>query len=244
MVRSSNRLKSIDWGTVFLYAILVIFGWINIYAAVFNEEHSSISDISQRYGKQLIWIGISIILIIIIFLIDTRIYEFLAYPFYLFAIVLLIAVLIFANPIHGARSWFEFGSIRFQPAEFAKVATALALARYMSVHDFKINRLENLIKVAGIILLPTLIIILQNDTGSAIVYLSFVMVLYREGLSPWFLLLGLLFIILFFTALLVPLFYIFIALPILALIIFHQLHRNRKITLSGIFPLPSSDFFY
>jgi rod shape determining protein RodA len=167
--RSSNTFKSLDWGTILLYAILVGFGWINIYAAVYNEEHSSILDVSQRYGKQLLWISVSLVLIIIIFIIDSRAYEFLAYPIYLAAILLLIAVLLFGKEVNGARSWFEFGSIRFQPAEFTKVATALAVARIMSIHDFKINRINNLIKVAFVTLLPAGMIILQNDTGSALV---------------------------------------------------------------------------
>lgn len=234
MERSSNTFKRVDWGTVLLYAILVGFGWINIYAAVYNEEHSSILDVSQRYGKQLIWISVSIILIITIFIIDSRAFEFLAYPIYLFAILLLIAVLLFGREVHGARSWFEFGSIRFQPAEFTKVATALAISRMMSIHEFKINRFTDLFKVGVVIFIPAAMIILQNDTGSALVYASFIIVLYREGMSPWFLVLAFVFVALFIVALLVDLVYVFAAIPIAGLIVFHFIYRIKRYSVIGL----------
>lgn len=243
MDRSSNTFKRLDWGTILLYAILVGFGWINIYAAVYNEDHSSILDISQRYGKQLLWISVSLVLIIVIFIIDARVYEFLAYPIYFAAIFLLIAVLFLGKEVHGARSWFEFGSFRFQPAEFTKVATALAVARMMSIHDFKINRISNLLKVAFITLLPAGMIILQNDTGSALVYSAFIIVMYREGLSPWFLILGLLFIGLFIAALLTDLFYVFYSLPVVALLVFHFIYRNTKMTMAGVMCLITITIF-
>jgi rod shape determining protein RodA len=233
-VERSNKLyKSIDWPIVVVYLLLVVFGWINIYAAVYNEEHHSIVDLSQRYGKQMIWISISIVLIIIIFLIDSKVFEYLAYPIYIFAIFLLIAVLLFGSEKNGARSWFEFGNILFQPAEFSKIAAALGVARIMSVHDFKVNRLPDLIKVGAIIILPVGLIILQNDTGSALVYSSFIIVLYREGLSPWYLLVGFLFSVLFIISLVANLFIVFICLPVLALIVFHLIYRNSQMTFIG-----------
>jgi rod shape determining protein RodA len=232
--RSSNTFKRIDWGAILLYAMLVGFGWLNIYAAVYNEEHSSILDVSQRYGKQLIWISVSLVLIITIFIIDSRAYEFLAYPIYLATILLLIAVLLFGKEVNGARSWFEFGSIRFQPAEFTKVATALTISRMMSIHDFKVNNLRNLLKVGFITLLPAGMIILQNDTGSALVYVTFIIVMYREGLSPWFLILGLLFVGLFIAVLLTDIFFVFLSLPVVALIVFHIIYRNIRMTFAGV----------
>ncbi len=234
MDRSSNTFKRIDWGAILLYAMLVGFGWLNIYAAVYNEEHSSILDVSQRYGKQLIWISVSLVLIITIFIIDSRAYEFLAYPIYLATILLLIAVLLFGKEVNGARSWFEFGSIRFQPAEFTKVATALTISRMMSIHDFKVNNLRKLLKVGFITLLPAGMIILQNDTGSALVYVTFIIVMYREGLSPWFLILGLLFVGLFIAVLLTDIFFVFLSLPVVALIVFHIIYRNIRMTFAGV----------
>ncbi len=234
MERSSNILKRLDWITILIYLFLVIFGLINIYAAVYNEQYSSIFDGSQRYGKQLLWIAIAFVLIIIVLIIDGRVYEVLAYPIYLGTILLLIAVLLFGKEVNGARSWFEFGSIRFQPAEFTKLATALAIARLMSVHDYKINRINDLAKVGLLIIIPVSLIILQNDTGSALVYAAFLVVLYREGLSPWYLILIMLFGVLFILSLVTDLFNVFIALPILALIIFHLIYQNIKLTLIGL----------
>lgn len=234
MERSSGIFKRVDWGIILIYSLLVIFGWINIYAAVYNEEYGIIFDISQRYGKQFLWISISILLIIIIFIIDARAYEFLSYPIFIFALLLLVAVLLFGKEVNGARSWFEFGGIRLQPAEFTKVATALAVSRFMSVHDFRINRMTDLIKVAALIFLPAALIILQNDTGSALVYIAFVIVLYREGLSPWYLILGFIFVLLFIGSLLASLYAVFFVLPILAIIVFHFMYRNMRMTMIGI----------
>ncbi|MDF1546625.1 MAG: rod shape-determining protein RodA [Bacteroidales bacterium] len=234
MERSSGIFKRVDWGIILIYSLLVIFGWINIYAAVYNEDYGVIFDISQRYGKQFLWISISILLIIIIFIIDARAYEFLSYPIFIFALLLLVAVLLFGKEVNGARSWFEFGGIRLQPAEFTKVATALAVSRFMSVHDFRINRMTDLIKVAALIFLPAALIILQNDTGSALVYIAFVIVLYREGLSPWYLILGFIFILLFIGSLLASLYAVFFVLPILAILVFHFMYRNIRMTMIGI----------
>jgi len=232
--RSSNILKRLDWITIFIYLFLVGFGWINIYAAVYNEEYSSIFDGSQRYGKQLLWIVIAFVLGIIVLIVDGRIYEVLAYPIYLFTILLLIAVLFFGKEVNGARAWFEFGSLKFQPAEFTKLATALAIARLMSVHEYRIHRMTDLLKVGALMVIPVALIILQNDTGSALVYSAFLIVLYREGLSPWYLILIMLFAVLFIVSLVTDLFTVFIILPIVALIIFHLIYQNIRLTLIGL----------
>jgi rod shape determining protein RodA len=232
--RSDKILKAIDWPVVIVYFLLVIFGWINIYAAVYNDDHRSILDLSQRYGKQLLWIIISIALILVIFLFDSRIFEYISYPVYLFAVILLFGVLVFGAVIHNSQSWFEIGTLRIQPAEFAKLATSLVLARVMSVYDFKIDRLSDILKVLGLIGLPFILILLQNDLGSAIVYCVFIIVLYREGLSPWYFLIILLFVILFILALMTKLLFVFICLPIIAIILFHLIYRNAKMTFLAI----------
>jgi rod shape determining protein RodA len=136
--RNKNILARIDWITILLYLTLIIIGWINIYAAVYNTKHQSILDFSQKYGKQLIWIFAGIILIIIIFIIKARVYKFFAYPIYVITILLLIFVLLFGREVNGARSWFEIGNFRLQPAEFAKFATSLALAKFLSSFNFNI----------------------------------------------------------------------------------------------------------
>jgi rod shape determining protein RodA len=206
MTRRVSLLKNLDWWTIFIYTLLVFLGWINIYAAVYNEEHQSIFDISQRYGKQLMWIGAAAILAIVILIVESKFYSAFAYPTYLIMIGLLIAVLVFGRDVKGARSWFELGPIRFQPAEFAKFATCLAISRYITQYNFKIHRIKSLF-VSGVILFtPMALIILQGDAGSALVYSVFLLVLYREGLSGIVLFLGLLAAVLFiFTLLWEPL---------------------------------------
>jgi rod shape determining protein RodA len=151
MRRSINILNNTDWVTVGIYLVLVILGWINIYAAVFDEQHESILDLSQRYGKQLIWIIAAIVLAITIFLIDTKFYSFFAYFIYAIAILLLIGVLVLGKEIHGARSWFQIGSFHFQPAEFAKIATSLALAKYLSSYNVKAESFRATVHVLAII---------------------------------------------------------------------------------------------
>lgn len=231
MQRRINIWTNIDWLTVFIYMLLIFLGWINIYAAVYNEEHQSILDFSMRYGKQLIWISAAIIIAFIVFIIDINFYSFFAYAIYGLMIFLLIAVLIFGKEVNGARSWFEIGSFRIQPAEFTKIATALAVARYLSSYNVQINTLKSYIRLAGIILLPAFLILLQNDTGSAIVYVVFILVLYREGITENILFLGMFLILLFVLALVFnQLILIFISVGVV-FIFFWFLSRNTKYTL-------------
>lgn len=178
---NSLTVGGLDWITILVYTVLVLMGWINIYAAVYDEAHSSIFDISQRYGMQLIWIGVSAFIAISILLIDDKYYHILAYPLYWFSILVLIGVLLFGKEVNGAKSWL-FG---IQPSEFVKFTTALALARYMSSYSFDIRNLKHLLHVAILLGLPVLIVMLQNDTGSALVFGSFLFMLYREGFNGW-----------------------------------------------------------
>lgn len=187
--RSNNLLANIDWVSILLYLLLVLIGWINIYAAVYDENHSSILDISQKYGKQLIWIGAAFVLAFLVLLTDSKFFTTFSMVIYGIMIFLLIAVLFFGTETKGARSWFEVGDFRIQPAEFAKFATNLAIAYVMSRHNFKVMRFSSLLTIGLILALPAGLIILQNDTGSALVYSSFILVLFREGLHGSILLL-------------------------------------------------------
>lgn len=180
--RSNNLLANLDWVAILLYVLLVLIGWINIYAAVYDENHSSILDISQKYGKQLIWIGAAFVLALLVLLTDSKFYSSFSLVIYGFMIALLIAVLLFGKEVKGSRSWFGFGDFGFQPAEFAKFATCLAIAYVMSRHNFKVMRFSSLLTIGVILILPVGLIILQNDTGSALVYSSFIFVLFREGM--------------------------------------------------------------
>ena len=187
--RSNNLLANIDWVSILLYLLLVLIGWINIYAAVYDENHSSIFDISQKYGKQLVWIGAAFVLAFLVLLTDSKFFTTFSMVIYGIMIFLLIAVLFLGTETKGARSWFEIGDFRIQPAEFAKFATNLAIAYVMSRHNFKVMRFSSLLTIGLILALPAGLIILQNDTGSALVYSSFILVLFREGLHGSILLL-------------------------------------------------------
>jgi len=197
-----RTLQSIDWVIVGLYAILVLMGWANIYAAVYNEGHDSIFDLSQNYGKQMIWILTSIVIVFVVLMTDREFFSVFSISIYIVMILLLIGVLIFGKEIGGSKSWFVIGSFRLQPSEFAKFATCMAIAKYLSNFNIRIGKMKTILFSLGIIGLPFILILLQGDAGSALVYLSFVFLMYREGLSGNFLLVGLYSIILFIVTLL------------------------------------------
>ncbi len=188
---SKSLIDNIDWFTVSIYFVLILAGWLNIYAAVYNEEFESIFDTTQRYGKQLLWIGTAGIIAIIILLIDERFFSTFGYLIYGFVIALLIAVLLVGAATKGATSWFAIGGFKIQPSEFSKFATCLALAKYLSTLNIRMTDLKTKLNAAAIIGIPAVLILMQNDTGSALVYGAFVLVLFREGLSGNFLLIGL-----------------------------------------------------
>jgi len=180
-----------DWITALLYAACVIAGWFNIFAAVYDPEaHQSIFDFSLNSGKQLMWIGSSVILIVLIMVVDFKFFEAFAYILYGMIVIALIGVMFLARDVNGAKAWFEIGSIRIQPSEFAKFVTALTLAKYLSDNEIKFDETRTQLICAAIIAIPAVIILKQNDTGSALVFAAFVLVLYREGLTPWILILG------------------------------------------------------
>ena len=208
-------------------------GWINIYAAVFNEEHAGLLDFSQRYGKQFLWIIASIILAIFIIIIDNRFYFFFSWFIYGASLLLLILVVIFGKDINGARSWFEFGSISLQPSELAKFSTSLALAAYLNTKRQDLTKLSVILPACAIILFPAMLILLQPDTGSALVYFSLFIVLFREGMSPYIFVSGLLMIILFFLTLLTNIFYLSLALVLIAVVLVWFTTRKWKLVLFG-----------
>lgn len=178
-----NLLFSIDWFTVLLYLVLVVAGAVSIYAATYNFDQASMFSFEEFSGKQFLWIGLSLILGFSLLLIERRVYETYAYPVYVGMILLLIITAIIAPDIKGSRSWLPLGPVSLQPAEFAKTATALALAKLFSEYQFSLNSWKNVGIAAGIILLPFVCIILERETGSALVYTSMIFVLYREGLT-------------------------------------------------------------
>lgn len=181
---NASIFQYIDWPTVVLYLILVIMGAFSIYAASYDFDHASIFDFSEFSGKQIRWIGLSMALGLVLLLIDSRMYEAYAYPLYLAMMVLLLVTIFVAPNIKGSHSWLVMGPMSLQPAEFAKCATALALAKLFSGYNFSLNAdRNNYLKALGIIFLPIVLILAQSETGSALVYLSLFFVLYREGMS-------------------------------------------------------------
>ena len=204
MNRRGDILNNIDWLVLALYVIMVILGWLNIYASEYNPSGSnSIFDLSSSAGKQLIFIGLSFFIIIVILVVDDKLFDTLAYPIWGFFVFMLILVLFIAREVNGAKSWIEIGAFRFQPAEFTKFATALAVAKFASSTTFKMGRLKDMSILSAIIGIPAILIIIQGDMGTALVFSIFIIVLFREGLSAWPLVIGLLMTIIFLLALLV-----------------------------------------
>lgn len=233
MAQRNKLWVNIDWVSVLLVLVLMILGWINIYAAVYNEEHQSIFDVSQRYGKQLIWIGAAVILGLVLLVIDSNFYVFFAWPIYGFVIFALILVLVAGVEINGSRSWFIIGGdLRLQPSEFAKFATALALSKLISSYNFKISKPLSMLATAAVILLSPALIMLQPDTGSAIVFMVFLLVLYREGLSGVVLFFAALTVILFLLSMIMENYFLLIVLFTGSVIALHILKQRRKLTLA------------
>ncbi|HNX84185.1 MAG TPA: rod shape-determining protein RodA, partial [Bacteroidales bacterium] len=184
MEKSNNILARLDWVTVILWLAMMIMGWLNIYAAVYNEQHTSIFDMSQRYGKQLIFIIAAIILAVMVMVTDNKLWFFFAWFIYGFFILLLILVLVIGKEINGARAWFGVGAFSIQPSEFAKFATGLALASYLNSKR-QLLGIREMIAATAIIIAPVLLIAVQPDMGSVVTYFAFFVVLYREGMSIW-----------------------------------------------------------
>ena len=201
MYKNVSIKYALDWTTVFYYVVLIFMGWISIYGASYDFDQASIFDYSQRAGMQFIWILSAFAIAGALLLIDSRMYNFFAYFIYGFAIFLLIITIFaprsIAPDIKGSHSWLVFGPIRFQPAELAKVATALALSKFMSSYNYKLKNWKDLLPLGLIIFTPFALIILQNETGTALVFLAFLLMLYREGMNGIVLLIGSFTILLF-----------------------------------------------
>lgn len=231
MRQDENLSRNIDWLTIGFYVGFVLFGWLNIYAAVYDPEvYVSPFDTGYRAGQQLMWIGLSSVVILMIMIIDYKFYSSFSYVIYGAIILLLIATFVLAPDIKGSRSWLVLGPIRLQPAEFAKFATALALARYLGDVHVKFSQFKTRLMVGAIIGLPAVIILAQNETGSMLVLASLIIVLYREGLSPYILVLGIVSVALFVMALMFDKFYLIGTLGALAAVIiaFILLDLRRK----------------
>ena len=229
---NASIYSKLDWRLIIYYLILVVFGWLNIYSSV-HAEGSGLFDLSQRYGMHFIWICIAVALAAaIIFVIPSKIYNGLSWWMYILMIGLLLVTLVIGVEVKGSRSWISLGGIQFQPAEFSKITTSLALAALMGKYGFVFKRTDCWFKALATIGIPMLLILMEKETGSMLVYIGFFLVFYREGMSGWFLLAGLFAILEFILGLVFSPFVAMLVLTGTFMLIYFI--RNRQVLTGGI----------
>ena len=226
-MRNQSVKNSVDWLSIFLYFLLVIMGWMTIYSASLPIEETSVFDLEQTYGRQMLFIFLSVPLIAILLFLDAKIFERFSLVFYIIGLILLMGLFVFGVTKKGQTNWYQFGGFGFQPSEFVKTGTALLLAKYLSFSQINLKKFQHQIVAIIIMGLPILLILMQPDAGSAMIFLSLVFVLYREGLPGWYLSAGVSAILLFFLALLFNPIYIVIGIFIIMAI---HYFNNKKIT--------------
>lgn len=228
MTTRNNIVGKIDWWLLAIYLILAVIGISTIYAAAFNENNPSIFDMSQHYGKQALFLVLSLFMGLIIMLIDAKFFNTFAYVIYGISILLLIYVLVAGSTIAGSRSWIQFGGFSFQPSEFAKFGTALAVAHYLGDINTDFSKFKTQMIAYALVLFPMMLVLLQGDAGSALVFLVFILVFYREGMSGNILLIGLGAVVLFLLTLYFSKWYVLIGLAILFAVMMFFIERNKK----------------
>lgn len=240
MERDLKISTKIDWLLILLYLVIVGLGYLNLYSSDYQATVGSDSFVSSTYGRQLLWIGASVLIAFFIMLVDTIVFSMFAYVIYVAVLSILLLVFVVGMATHGARSWIEIGNIKIQPSEFAKFATALALARFISINEFKFNfnNVINIVVSIGIIFFPVILILLQPDVGSAIVYVAFVFVLFREGLPGIFLWYMLAMIIVFVLALVVNMLVLISIITVIVLFfLFVEVKDKKRLLISLIIPI-------
>ena len=235
MAKSKSIFSDIDRWMIGCYFALILIGWVNIYAAAYSDLHPSIFDFSQAYGKQLMWIGISVFIGLIILIIDPKFFSTFAYFIYAFALIVLVLTLFIGKEINGSRSWIYFtDTLRFQPAELAKFATNLILAKFLGDIGVRMQDFSTRMRAILFLAIPGVLILMQNETGSLLVFVSFIFVLYREGLSGNVLILGFALILLFLFTLLIDKVIVIIFITVAAVLLFFLIKRSRKNILTYI----------
>jgi len=244
-MKNQSVTNNLDWISVFIFIILVVMGWLNIYSSSLSlAEDTSILDLSQFYGKQLLSIGLTIPLIFIVLSVDGKFYEKFAGVIFIIGLLSLAGLFVFGKTVKGQANWYSFGSFGLQPAEFAKAATALALAKYLSDVQVNLKDVNRQIQALGIIFLP-IILIVPHDPGSALIYTMFVLVLYREGLPAWYLWTGFIAIVLFVLSLVFePWAVALMALAVICLVYFRSRLADRNIVASAIVFVLISGFVF
>lgn len=234
--RENNILTGIDWVLILLYFTLVIMGWLSIYAATVSPTDTKILDFSTLYGKHIQKIGFGFILAIIIISIDSKFYERFSGVIYIITLLSLVGLFLFGTTINGATSWYSIGSFTLQPSEFAKVGTALALANFLSEPNRDLNNLKSQLNAFIILLLPAILITLQPDAGSALIYIALIFVMYREGLPTYYILIGLAAIFLFVFTLALGLKITLLVIFSLIALFFIYLIRSHNIVIKRDWP--------
>jgi rod shape determining protein RodA len=238
MPRQDTIFKRMDYSIFFLYIALVVFGWFNIFSTSYLPENYSF--VASNAFKQMIFIGVSFGLAIVVMLIDKSFFISLSVPIYILSLILLVAVLVIGTKISGARSWFQIGGFSFQPSEFAKFATCLVVAKYMSLSSITMDRFSNLFIVVLLLIAPVGLILLQPDMGSAIIFISFLLVMFREGLSIWYLWILLFIIAIFFASLKLNIFIVVGILAVVTIILILINKHSFKNIFLGILLLASA----
>lgn len=226
--RFSASFAQADRLLLWIYFVLTLVGWLNIYAAVYDETHHSIFDLQANYGRQMIWILTSYLLMAMIMITDPKFFSTFAYLIYIVVLLSLVAVIFVGKEVSGSKSWIQYGTFQIQPAEFAKLSTSLALAAWLGNIKRKFEDLTTQLMAYLMILVPAALILLQKETGSALVFASFVLVFYREGMSGLILILGVVAAVLFVLALLINKYVLIGAIAIVILVGWYYLQRQRK----------------
>ncbi len=224
----SIRTSTFDWLTILIYIVMVAWGWLAIYSADYNPN-TDILSLKNSYGRQIIWISLAFVTALIILLLDHRVYPAFAYIIYGVVVLSLVSIFFLVKKTTGgALSWFVIGSFKFQPSEFAKFATALALAKFLSGYGISFKDKKTQIISFSLFMLPMALILLQNDTGSAMVFAAFILVLYREGLSGFWLFTGVLVGVIFLLSLLIGKLLLIIIIACIAAILYLLIRNNRR----------------
>lgn len=218
----------IDWITILLYLLLVTIGWINIYSASSPPADGDILDLSKPYGKQLVYIIFSVVIIVVIFAIESKFYERFSVVFYFISIVFLLGIFVFGKKISGATSWYAFGGFSLQPSEFAKVTTVMVLAKYLSDGQINMKNPQHLFTALLLIFVPALLVLIQPDAGSALVFLSLIVVLYLHSMSGWFIFIGLISILIFLMTLLLSVNWVIFVSAVFCVVSYFFIPRKKR----------------
>jgi rod shape determining protein RodA len=243
-MKNQSVISNLDWISVLLYTSLVVMGWFTIYSSSLPIE-SNAFDFSEIYGRQLMFIGLSFPLILLILSIDAKIYEKYALIFYGFGILLLLGLFVFGKTIKGQTNWYQFGGFGLQPSEFVKITTCLLLAKFLSDTQTILQNFKNQLLGFSIISIPILLILFQPDTGSALIFIAFVLVMHREGLPAWYLWTGFITILLFLLALLFDPVYIIIGISAVAILKYFWTKKIKRNLMASLFvAIIASGFVY